>query len=549
MKTKKFMALLLATIMLLSCLVGCGTPSDGKTTQAPDNQTTGTGTTDAGTTEAETQSLFNEPGTLPIVNEPVTLKVITVDHNNVHNDNKTSNSKLWAWLEEKTGVHFEVESMPAEELKQKLPLIMATPKDMPDLFFRCNFSSADVQNYGVNGQLLELDELLEKYAPNVQDCFDTVSGMYGASISADGHFYSLPSYNASVARVVPSMNQKYLDNIGMKAPTTFEELYEVFKAILAHDDPNGDGKENNEFCWSDEFSEFRRLATTMAGLNCYWPWNGPQFDNNGDEVFFVQTSDRYRDMLRWLNKFYVEGMIDPETFTQTYEEAKAKFAENRAFLKWTIADPENKAWNGVEGDFPAVFKMYKEDTPLVTIGAGYQTDIGAVSAYTEYPEICVMVMDFLFSEEGSQMACFGKEGVDYSVKTRDPLWVVNDIDDTHGAGESKSEYAVLVPRWRRDEWKAGTPTVTNGKINELVAEYGVFAFQNYLKFTSEESDSIATYSADLSLYCDDYFVGFVNGTYDIEKDWDAYVAECVKMKSKELTAVYQQAYNRFFGVK
>ena len=548
MKTKKLMTLLMAVIMLLSCLVGCGTPDDSKTTVAPSNQTTGAGTTDAGTTEAETKSLFNEPGTLPIVNETVTLKVITVDQNNPNTGNKTSNSKIWAWLEEKTGVHFEVESYPAEELKQKLPLIMSTPDEMPDLLFRCNLSASDILNYGINGQILMLDDLLEEYAPNIQECFDTVNGMYGASVAADGHFYSLPSYNASVARIFGTLNQQYLDNVGMKAPTTFEELYEVFKAIQAHDDPNGDGIKNNEFCWSDEYSEFRRLAMQMGGLNCYWPWNGCLFDSDGDEVFFALTSDRYKELLTWLNKFYEEGMIDPETFTQTMDEARAKFAENRSFLKQSIADPENKAWNGVEGDFPVALKINKEDTPLITIGAGYQTDIGAVSAYTKYPEVCVMVMDFLFSEEGSQMACFGMEGVDYTVKSKDPLWVL-DIDAEHGAGESKSAYAVCVPRWRRDDWKKGTPTATNAAIAELVADYGKFAFQNYLKFTSEESDAIATYSADLGLYCDDYFVGFVNGTYDIEKDWDAYVAECKKMKSEELTAVYQQAYNRFFGVK
>ena len=46
-------------------------------------------------------------------------------------------------------------------------------------------------------------------------------------------------------------------------------------------------------------------------------------------------------------------------------------------------------------------------------------------------------------------------------------------------------------------------------------------------------------AADLGLYCDDYFVGFITGNYDIEKDWDEYVKTCESMKASELTEIYQ----------
>ncbi len=547
MKCKKILAMLLAAVMTAGCLAGCGQQAvNNKESESVPASNVGT-ESDASSETPEETSLFNEPGTLPIVNEPITLKVITQDQTNTHTGNEADKSKLWAWLEEKTGVHFEVESYPIDELKQKLPLLMATPDDMPDMFWRCDLTASDILSYGQNGQLLKLDELLEEYAPNVQECFDTVDGAYGAAVAADGNIYSLPSYNASVANVMIAMNQQFLDNTGKKAPTTFEELYDVFKAIQAHGDANGDGTKNNEYCWSDEYKNFRRTAMAMGGLNCYWPWEGCLFDSDGNEVFFALTSDRYKDLLTWLNKFYEEGMIDPETFTQTTAEKNAKSDANRTFLKEKVSDPESASWNGVEGDFwPVPVKMYEEDTPLITIGASYQTDIGAVSAYTEYPEICVMVMDFLFTEEGSMVASMGMDGVDFNVVSEDPF-IIEKIEG-HGANEELSEYALCVPRWKRDEWVQPASTQHGRDRNELIKEYGVFAFQNYLKFTAEESDAIATASADLGLYCNDYFVGFVNGTYDIEKDWDAYVAECKKMKSEELTEIYQKAFNRYYGL-
>ena len=79
--------------------------------------------------------------------------------------------------------------------------------------------------------------------------------------------------------------------------------------------------------------------------------------------------------------------------------------------------------------------------------------------------------------------------------------------------------------------------------------YGRFGWQNYIHLTPEQTEQINVLSTDLGLYCDDYFVGFITGSYDLEKDWDAYIKECESMGVAELTEIYQSAYNTFFGVE
>lgn len=547
MKNKKALALLLAVATSIGCLAGCGqekVPAHSSSTVSSESKTS----TETQTTESQVEepSLFNPAGTLPIVNEPVTLKILTQDQANSA-WKEAEKALLWEWLEEQTGVHFEVESYTAEELKNKLPLIMATPDDMPDLFIRCDFSSADVLNYGQGGQLLQLDDLIEEYGPNIQECFETLDYAYGATVSADGKIYSLPAFNNSFTAVTGAINTKFLDNVDMEVPTTFGELYEVFKAIQAHGDANGDGIQGNEICWSGTTSSFRRTAHVYAGINCYWPWKGCIFDAVDDEVYFVPTSDRYKELLTWLNKFYEEGMIDQEVFTQTSDEFKAKKAEDIVFLKNDVYDPEAADWNGIEGDMWNVpFTLNEGETPIVTLGAPYQTDIGAISAYTEYPEVCMLVLDYLFTEEASMVSFYGQEGIDYKVVSEDPFILESTVE---GYGLTSGLSPILTSRWVRDEWRQPVTTELKAQARKLNEEYGVFAFQNYLKFTAEESDTINVISADLGLFCDDYFVGFVNGTYDIEKDWDKFVKECESMKVDELTAIYQAAYNRFYGIE
>ena len=103
---KKMMAFTLATFMAFSA-VGCGN-EDVTNTPATD------ATSESVAEIVEETPLYNV-GTLPIVNEPVTIKILTQDVTG-RPFTKAADAGIWAWLEEKTGITIEVESYPAEEL-------------------------------------------------------------------------------------------------------------------------------------------------------------------------------------------------------------------------------------------------------------------------------------------------------------------------------------------------------------------------------------------------------------------------------------------------
>ncbi|MFQ8980950.1 MAG: hypothetical protein ACLR6I_10825 [Waltera sp.] len=63
MKKKKIVALLTACMLMTGMFTGCGSSQ----------QAAGSSGAEAGQTQTGDNSLFNEPGQLPIVNEPVTL--------------------------------------------------------------------------------------------------------------------------------------------------------------------------------------------------------------------------------------------------------------------------------------------------------------------------------------------------------------------------------------------------------------------------------------------------------------------------------------------
>lgn len=548
MKTKKLMALLMAMVMLLGCLAACSTPDNGTTTKAPNKESTGAaneGATDAPTEEptTEEQSLFNGPGELPIVNEPVTLKVLT--QHKTSNGANASTAGVWEWLEKQTGIHFEVESYTLEELASKIPLIMSTPDQMPDLFLYANINDADIVQYGQNGQLLQLDDLIEQYGVNIKQMFEEVDEAYGGAVSSDGKIYAVPSINGKPSVVQYAINTRFLENAGIdKIPTTLEELYDAM-VIMRKCDPNGDGIVGNELLWSGVPKIFKRQALSMVGIACYWPFEGCIFDDKDGEVYFVPTSDEYKYLLTYLRDMYKIGALDPEVFTQSTNQYKDKFYQDLTFIGERVDDPESSGYKGLSGSaWVTPFTSAVHDTPIVIKGADYTVNTGAISAYTEYPEICMMVLDYLYSEDATRVSAYGFDGVDYKVVTEDP-WVLEKISNDIAIGQGPT--CLSLPKWIRERMvQKGVTKLAVDKYNQQV-EYGVVGWQNYVKLTAEEADSINVLSADLGFYCDDYFAGFITGTYDLEKDWDAYVKTCESMKVDELTKVYQAAYDRYVG--
>ena len=142
---KKALAVMVGTAMLAGVVTGCG--SGGQETA--DNVSAETGTDSSAT------SNFNETG-LPIVNEPITLKVL-VETSPLY----PITSDLWYFqeMERLTGIHWEIESVDSEQWKERKSLIFAS-QDLPDVIISMNLTTSDIITYAAAGQILPLNDLL-----------------------------------------------------------------------------------------------------------------------------------------------------------------------------------------------------------------------------------------------------------------------------------------------------------------------------------------------------------------------------------------------------
>lgn len=181
---------------------------------------------------------------LPIVEESVTYKVMA---NLQGNDVNPKELPLQVWLEENTNVIFEWTVLTNAETSERISTVMASG-DLPDVFINCLDDSHRL-TYGPAGALLPVNEYLE-YMPNLETMLQETAGLKAALTLPDSNIYSIPQVNmysvwpgnGAYVKSTVSINQKWLDAVGLTAPTTTDELVDVLKAFRDQD-PNGEADE------------------------------------------------------------------------------------------------------------------------------------------------------------------------------------------------------------------------------------------------------------------------------------------------------------------
>lgn len=531
MKARRLLAIVLATAMVF-CLTACGGGND--------EQDTG---------KNNVSYKLNELG-LPVVSKPITLTVMGSKH---PIQGEWSEMSLWKWLSEQTNITFEFNTPPADGYGEKKNLALATD-DLPDLFFGGGLSTSDEQRYGMDQQLLlPLDTLLE-YAPNIRKMFKENPDWKKSISMADGHFYSLPQDLVGFGLYRYSwINRQWLDNLGLKMPSTIDELYNVLTQFRDKD-PNQNGKKD-EIPLSFTNEMYDTLRSTILGAFGHLSGSFEEIDG---KIVFAPTTNEYKEYVKFMNKLWSEGLIDQESFSQTSQQQNAKGAEGRLGMFAYISD---YVVVGVDN-----YKQYKVLNPLTS---GYNseklsyqtfplmTGAGAISHSNKYPEITMRLLDWFYTETGALCLINGVKDQDWE-RTDDggmTFFVPDGMNkEEYRGGKITPDCGTTCPRYTRHaeeiikggayEQNAPLEANTHNQVMETIAPYAKVPIPRLI-FTEKEQDAITTRSTDIATYITQTEAQFITGKLDIDKEWDKYVKTLENMGVNNLRDIYAAAYERY----
>jgi putative aldouronate transport system substrate-binding protein len=561
---KKSLAKWLSLFMALAIvLTACGQGSGGNATEGQDNggqaATSGDGGQNGGQASGDTGektvlSAFSSQG----------ARIISF------NDNLVTQK-----IEEKLGIDIEFETAPSDGARDKQNLLLASG-DYPAAFFGGDFTKVDQLKYGKLGIFVPLNELIDKYAPNIQKAFEENPGYKAGVTAPDGNIYALPGFDGCFHCFYPAkqwINEEWLKKLNLQLPTTTEEYENVLKAFKEQD-PNGNGKKD-EVPVSGYTSTGSEWGNPMTFLMNSFVYTDPSnyLQVSGGNIDLVADNQEWKDGLTYINKLYSQGLIDQQSFTQN-QSSLQQIAMNPGDI---ILGIYPDLWNG---DIMTIYgesedqrwNQYVAVPPLKgPNGIQYTTYNGdkvqnAKFAITDKASeaqqiAAIQVADYLFTQEGALDGFLGVDG-----------WVLVDDENMRG---TNGEKAIFNTTPGSDDWEAPTNGIwENGFYymsvdlfhgqevsQDVEVQEGneVRLYNENTKYVGKEppadvklpdifidpdsAQTVAELSTVINSYVRQNAVAFAIGQKNLDKDWDAYVQGLKDMGAEKYLQIYQQAYD------
>lgn len=195
--------------------------------------------------------------------------------------------------------------------------------------------------------------------------------------------------------------------------------------------------------WDDAMVMYvKAMATAYYGydelaLGLYDPTNGKYHDA-------LEEKGPYLEMLKWFNDLYQDGLIDPDSMTQTYDEMIAK-VQNGGTLFSIFNYSGSLGYNTKEHTSAGklMYCMKPEDASPIVYGMNTQGGdrVWSIGAKTEYPEKCMEIINYLSTPEGRMTMEYGPKGYTWDYDDQKHAYLTdvgvkcqNDKNTTMGGG-------------------------------------------------------------------------------------------------------------------
>lgn len=309
-------------------------------------------------------------------------------------------------LETKLGVAIEYDAPPINNYNEKLQIAMASG-EIPDIIYNWGGADQNYEQWAKDGLLAELDEKIKNY-PNIME---TIPDDYWETVRSTrtGKIHSIPRTNVDNYWGFV-LNQKWLDNLGLEAPNTLDELKEVLHQFTFND-PDGNGI-NDTY----GFTVNAVSGDPLSILPLKFAFGLDNVKDVDGQYKIKEKMSGYIPYLTYIKELYDDGSLDPEFITNTLEATREKLASDRVGM---VQDHQVGVMT--------LLKMQSDACERYTyIGAPKQMSgerveyVGPstwgswmISADADVDK-CLELIDYAMSDEGFALMTLGIQGEHYN---------------------------------------------------------------------------------------------------------------------------------------
>lgn len=412
---KKLVSILLVSALTASALTGCGGGSgESQQTQTTDSSSGETSDTTGDAAGAESTegsgeikeftAFFATPGT------------------EINDDNE-----IQQIIAEKTGAKCKETWLTGQSDSEAVGTLIASG-EYPDFI---EGGSGTLQLYEA-GALVALDDYLDNY-PNIKALF--TEQQWDQLRQDDGKIYWIPQFSCiknkesvcthnDEAFWIQTRVLKWADYPEIK---TMDQYFDLIEAYNEANPTMEDGTPNIPYTILCEDWRYFCLENAPQFLDGYPNDGSVIVDPDTLKVIDYNTTPTAKRYFQKLNEEYKKGIVDPESFTQTYDEYIAKVSTGRVLgmidqwwdFAYTAGDAIRQQGLDAEGcnyvPLPITIEegiqnQWHNSGGVLNVSSGL-----AITVSCEDVEGALKFVDDLLSQEIHNLRSWGVEGVDYNV--------------------------------------------------------------------------------------------------------------------------------------
>lgn len=227
-----------------------------------------------------------------------------------------ANGKGIEMINERFNVDYKPQYVVQSDYVQKLSAVIASG-DIPDIIVM-EGTDSNFYKWAKQGAFLPLNEYMDKY-----ETFKLIPDNVRKAVTINGNIYAIQRYLTENYELTPVIRKDWLDNLGLKVPTNYEELKEVAIAFTKND-PDGNGKDDT---YGMAMSQ---NINPHYGMGAYWDWNAWYHKNEDGQFIPGFISEARKQHISFLADLYKEGAISKDFALLNWAQTNKEFYSGKA---------------------------------------------------------------------------------------------------------------------------------------------------------------------------------------------------------------------------
>lgn len=585
-KNSRFLAMLLALVLVLGLLSACGGDTvSSAASSAPAETTAETPETPEAPAAPEAPASAEEPDTpaeepsaaepaaqtswpenplgnveLPLTDEPVEVTMWMGVNPNVLKitEDIGNDCVLWNELANRTGVRLVFTVVNPDTESEKFNLMVASD-DLTDIISNATTLYTNGGEAAINDEVLidTLPYLTEELTPQICKLMEAYPDAIPEALTDSGWLAGMPQLSMQTETTQtfgPLIRKDWLDDLGLDIPETYDELHDVLKAFK--DEKGADAALALNYA-ATGINNGLVQGYGINGLVADAAMSEPYYQVD-DVVMYGPIQPEFQEYLTMVHDWYAEGLIwqdfmsysdfqNPPTDIILADRCGVFYGEVTyiATLENSSNDP-----NFELVAMPDLVKNAGDTIPFKEERAYAASTPWSISSQCECPELLMQWCNYMYTDEGALLCNYGIEGESFEFDENNVPVFTDLVLNNPDMSTTVALFMYCMDRgpFYRDETReqSGYTQAQKEASDIWTSNLSVGRGIGSTTLNTEESDQVNQFYGDIKTYIEQSVLEFVIGNRDLG-EFDAYVQHIEDMGIDEVTACYQDAYERYLN--